>query len=114
MELSAQDHGELRIVTVMDSRIDAAVAIQFKDQMREIIEDAPERVVLDLSRVTFVDSSGLGAIVASMKLAGQPRRLELAGLTRNVQKVFALTRMDRVFSIHPDIETVRADYADAG
>lgn len=101
MELLTRDDGDTRIVTVADRRIDAAVAIQFKDQIRDLIAEAPARVVLDLSNVTFVDSSGLGAIVAALKQSGSPQRLELTGLTRNVQKVFALTRMDRVFTIHP-------------
>ena len=113
MELKSRDVGDLRIVTVPDPRIDAAVAIQFKDRMRELIDEGPERVVLDLSGVSFVDSSGLGAIVAAMKQAGAPQRLELAGLTRNVAKVFALTRMDRVFTIHDDVATLEG-LANAG
>ncbi|MAM62483.1 STAS domain-containing protein [Maritimibacter sp. UBA3975] len=113
MELMSRDVGDLRVVTVADARIDAAVAIQFKDQMRALIDTGPDRVVLDLSSVAFVDSSGLGAIVAAMKQAGEPQRLELAGLTRNVAKVFALTRMDRVFTIHADVATLEG-LADAG
>ncbi len=77
------------------------MAIRFKDKMREIALQPSDRVVLDLSRVSFVDSSGLGAIVAVMKALAPARRLELAGLTPNVAKVFRLTRMDSVFTIHP-------------
>jgi len=69
--------------------------------MREVLSDPATQVVLDLSRVDFLDSSGLGAVVAMMKMAGPGRRVELAGLTPTVEKVFRLTRMDRVFTIHP-------------
>lgn len=89
------------IARVEEDRIDAAIAIRFKDKMREIVQDPSPRVVLDLSRVSFVDSSGLGAIVAVMKLVGPDRKLELAGLTPSVERVFRLTRMDQVFTIHP-------------
>lgn len=90
------------VARVLDTRIDAAVAIRFKDRMREVLADpAPvARVVLDLSRVDFLDSSGLGAVVAVMKMTAPARRLELAGLTPTVEKVFRLTRMDRIFVIH--------------
>ena len=71
--------------------------------IRRIIDEAPDRVVLDLGRVEFIDSSGLGAVVAAMKQAGRNRRLELAALTSNVRKVFRLTRMDTVFTIHDDV-----------
>lgn len=114
MNLVSEDIGALRIVTVAQARIDAAVAIQFKDAMRAITDDGPLRVVLDLSHVAFLDSSGLGAVVAAMKQVGPGRRLELAGLTPTVEKVFHLTRMDTVFTIHPDLATATGRLANAG
>lgn len=88
-------------VTVCESRLDAAVAIVFKEQMRAFAEGGTGPVILDLSQVSFIDSSGLGAVVAVMKLLGPERPLELAGLTSNVARVFRLTRMEKVFTIHP-------------
>ncbi len=105
MELISRDHGAACVVTVDGTRIDASVAIQFKDQMKEIAETGQERVILDLSNVEFIDSSGLGAVVATMKLMGKDRKLDLAGLTPMVEKVFKLTRMDSVFNIFPDMAT---------
>ena len=61
MSLASTDADGVRIVTMNDSRIDAAIAIRFKEDMRTATEDAPGRVVLDLSQVDFIDSSGLGA-----------------------------------------------------
>lgn len=104
MELSRQDHGGTLVVTVNEPRIDSAVAIRFKDRMRQLTEEGPERVVLDLSQVDFIDSSGLGAIVGAMKQMGADRRLDLSGLRENVAKVFMLTRMDKVFRIHVDLD----------
>jgi anti-sigma B factor antagonist len=100
MQLLSEQRGDLMVVRAMDSRIDAAVAIQFKEHMRELVKTAPTRVMLDLSSVAFLDSSGLGAVVAVMKLLAPDRRLELSGLTPSVEKVFRLTRMDSVFTIH--------------
>lgn len=100
MNLEAETRGDLLVVRVREERIDAAAAIQFKDRMRELMPMPGTRVLLDLSHVTFLDSSGLGAVVAVMKLLGPDRRLELAALGPVVQKVFRLTRMDRVFTIH--------------
>lgn len=99
------------LVTAQDARIDAAVAIQFKDQMRALTAHAPARVVLDLHKVMFIDSSGLGAIVGAMKQLREGQKLELAGLTPNVDKVFRLTRMDTIFTIHTDVDAA-LDHAD--
>lgn len=103
MQIRTEVSGDMLVVTAMEDRIDAAGAIQFKERMREAVANPAPRVVLDLSAVTFLDSSGLGAVVAVMKLLGPSRKLELAGLTPTVEKVFRLTRMDTIFTIHPHV-----------
>jgi len=109
MELATKTEDKLRIVSVQESRIDAAVAIEFKDAMRTQTDNGPELIVLDLSNVEFIDSSGLGAIVAAMKNMGKERRLALAGLTPTVARVFELTRMDTVFNVFPTLDGALAD-----
>ena len=103
MDLTSTAAGSARIVKVHAARIDAAMAVQFKEDMRQMIEGGPDHVILDLSEVEFIDSSGLGAIVASMKLM-KGGRLDLAGLTPMVDKVFRLTRMDTVFKLFNSID----------
>ena len=100
MDVSVEDQVGRRVVRVREPRIDAASSIQFRDSMRAAADGAPDAVVLDLGSVDFIDSSGLGAVVSTMKMLAPARRLELANLRPNVAKVFALTRMDRVFVIH--------------
>ena len=114
MDFACHDSGDIRLIAVEASRIDAAAAIQFKDGLRELTADGPTRVILDLSEVSFLDSSGLGAVVAAMKQIGDGRRLELAGLTPNVEKVFHLTRMDTVFTIHRDVDALGLGFRNAG
>lgn len=108
MELNTNTHDGIDIITVDASRIDAAVAIQFKDRMREVLGTAKQRYVLDLHNVEFIDSSGLGAIVAAMKLMPKGGKLELAGLTPAVDKVFRMTRMDSIFAIHQSTDAALA------
>jgi len=108
MSLSSQMMGDVCVVTVNLSRIDAAIAIQFKEDMRSETQNGSGRVILDLSKVDFIDSSGLGAIVAVRKQLGEDRQLDLAGLTSTVGKVFQLTRMDTVFKIFPDLDSAVA------
>jgi len=109
MLLTSTQRGDARIVTVKADRIDAAVAIQFKENMRTETATGPDRVILDLSGVSFIDSSGLGAIVAAMKQLGEGRRLDLAGLQPMVEKVFRLTRLDSVFSLFPSLDDAFAE-----
>lgn len=88
------------VVRVTDARLDAAQAIRFKDGLREIVARHGPVIVLDLGAVDFMDSSGLGAILAIRRTLPSTHRLELAALTPNVRRVFRLTHMDTVFTIH--------------
>lgn len=113
MQLETTTREDALVVTAKMPRIDAAIAIQFKDDMRDACDGGPARVVLDLGDVDFIDSSGLGAIVATMKLLAPDQKLELATLSDNVDKVFRLTRMDSVFAIHPNTDAAFTDIAHA-
>ena len=111
MKLEPCLRGDILLVRVEEPRLDAAVAIRFKDCMRELAEQPVTRVILDLSRVEFLDSSGLGAVVSVMKTLAPERRLELAGMTPVVAKVFALTRMDSIFTLHATVPDLPAPAA---
>ena len=100
MKLETMAHSDALLIKVVEDRIDAASCIQFKDEMQAATVNAPARVILDMGQVKFLDSSGLGAVVAVMKACAPDTRLELASLTPIVAKVFRLTRMDEVFAIH--------------
>ncbi len=104
MGLTSKTTEGAQIITVHSERIDAAIAIQFKEDMRRETETDATRIVLDLAGVEFIDSSGLGAIVASMKQIGGERRLDLAGVQPVVEKVFRLTRMDTVFRLFDSLD----------
>lgn len=103
MRLETESTPQTLVVRVLEDRLDAAVAVQFKDAIRDLACDAPDRVILDLGEVMFLDSSGLGAIIGAMKLLAPRSQLELARLNPAVIKVFTLTHMDRVLTIHTDL-----------
>jgi anti-sigma B factor antagonist len=100
MDLQAEVLAQALVIHVMEDRIDAAGAIQFKEKMRELVTGTTQVVILDLSKVAFLDSSGLGAVVSVRKMMGPDPKLQLSGLTPTVEKVFRLTRMDTIFTIH--------------
>ncbi len=113
MKLASEMRGADLLIKIEEHRIDASVAVQFKDAIRDATSGGPPRVVLDMSQVEFLDSSGLGAVVAAMKQLGSDRKLDLLGLTPTVDKVFRLTRMDTVFRIFEDETTAFGSVAHA-
>ncbi|TDL78371.1 anti-sigma factor antagonist [Palleronia sediminis] len=107
MEMTAWTDAGRLVLRPEVSRIDAVAAVAFKDAVRDRAAGAAGAVVLDLGGVGFIDSSGLGAIVRAMKQLAPDRQLELANLQPPVAKVFALTRLDRVLTIHSRLDRVR-------
>ncbi len=97
--------GGITVLRVSEARLDAANARVFKQTVSEVIEGGQVRIVLDLRDVSFVDSSGLGALIGILKLIGVRGDLTLCGLCAPVKRTLHLTRMDRVFLIFKDVPT---------
>jgi anti-sigma B factor antagonist len=77
-------------------------------------EDAPT-VILDLSGVPYLDSSGLGSLVsACTSCAKAGRRVALTGLNQRVRKVFEITKVERVFLIFPTLNDALEAFTNAG
>lgn len=100
MRLSSEDFGNVVVITLAEPKLDAMIAREFRDLASGMAREDRSFYLLDLSAVTFMDSSGIGSLVGVMKLMGRSKRLELCGMTPAVRKVFKLTRMDKIFNIH--------------
>ncbi len=81
------------------SRLDASIAVQFKEDFLSIIDEKGKKIVLDLSEVTFIDSSGLGAIVAAYKKIKPEGILVLLTKSEAILTMLRLTRLDKIFQI---------------
>ena len=95
-----------KIVSVtFDGRLDSHSRKQAKAELHETIKGSASFVLIDLSQVPFIDSSGLSALVSGLRVARENNKeFLLVGLSRQAQMVFSLTMMDRVFTIYPSVE----------
>jgi anti-sigma B factor antagonist len=84
------------VVSLKEKRLDAVIAANFRDALVERIDQGQRNIVLDMAQVSFMDSSGLGAVVFILKHLGHKGRLHICGVTPGVMAVLKLTRMDRV------------------
>jgi len=67
MKFASEIDGTAHIMTPVVRRLDAAVALQFKQQVLAVIEQGARVLILDFSRVDFIDSSCLGALISILK-----------------------------------------------
>jgi serine/threonine-protein kinase RsbW len=100
------------VVIAINDRIDALTAPRVSKLVNERIGNGARQVVLDLSNVSFLSSSGLRALLLIRKelmtLGGE---LRLAALQPQVYEVFTITGFTQVFNIHPSVSEARAAFS---
>src|SRR4029077_6977570 len=90
----------------LKGEIDLHVSPVVTASLTAIIEKKPERVVIDLSDVTSIDSAGLQALIQAMhKVEAYGVKFSLAGLQETVRSIFEISRLDQVFQIFPDTDS---------
>ncbi len=93
---------------VLDGEVDVYSAPQLKQELVSAIEGGCENVIVDLERVGFIDSSGLGVLVSALRRARERDGVVRIVCTRdNILKIFRITGLDKVFPIFSDIVEAR-------
>lgn len=99
MEMMIEELGDVGVVVVPLEELDAGNTAAWKRDMAPLLE-AHTKLALDLAKLRFVDSSGLGAFLSCLrKLKAKGGDLKLFGMSKAVRAVFELVRMHRVFDI---------------
>jgi anti-sigma B factor antagonist len=93
-------------VLEVGGEIDVYTAEKLRGRLRDIINSGEKHVVVDLSKVEFLDSTGLGVLVgANRRLqARDGSSLDLVCPHERLLKVFRITGLDSVFQIHASVE----------
>ena len=100
MKIEAEKIDDILVLTPCDPVIDASSAADFKAQLVTWIQEDNTRILLDLSFIEFIDSSGLGAIISLLKLVAGKGDISLCDIREQVMSLFKLTRMDRIFRFY--------------
>src|ERR1022692_5285601 len=99
MEIAVDTIDSVAVAAVPVDELDASNAGEFKRDIAPVLQ-ANTKLVLDLSRLRFVDSSGLGAMLSCLRqLSAKNGDLKLCGMSKQVRAAFELVRMHRIFDI---------------
>ena len=105
MDIETTDVRDGVAVLRLDGRLNMVAAPRVKAAIDDAVESGRPRVVVDLSQVSFMDSSGLGALIAGLKRTRQASGdLRIASVAAQVATVLQLTNLDRVLRPHPSVE----------
>ena len=104
--MTSQDRDGLVHVGLV-GELDLSTVAKVQDELRRVEESAPRTVVLDLSKLTFLDSTGLRCIVtADERARDEGRRIVIVRGPDSVQRVFTITRLEERLEMVDDAATV--------
>src|SRR5918992_4590964 len=103
MELSVYDNYGVTVVSGSGGR-DAGNSTQLGEELDHLLAEGSRKLVIDLGKVGFMNSSGLATLVHYYKLArSNCGDISLVALQPPIRQVFQLSRLDRVFDLQPDV-----------
>jgi anti-sigma B factor antagonist len=107
--ISDQPVDDTTHVIALGGEVDLYTAPEFKGRMIELIEGGKNRLIVDLSEATFIDSTTLGVLVGGVKrLRPSGGTMALVCTDSSIAKIFEITGLDRVFLIHGTREEATA------
>jgi anti-sigma B factor antagonist len=105
MKLESVEHQNVEIVRVVAETLETGNVAAFRSAMTPILEKRA-CVVLDLGELSFMDSTGLGALLSCLRTAkSNGGSVKLTRLGSEVSQLFEMVMMDRVFDIHPSVSS---------
>ena len=111
MDLATREDGAVTIITVKGDLVIGDAETNFKKTVTRLLEEGHVNLLVDLSAVGFLDSSGLGALVRaltnSQKEGGQTKLLNAGP---QIRKLLQMTKLDSVFEIHEDMEAAVSSF----
>lgn len=106
LKISSRSQDDVAVVTV-GGEIDLYTAPQLRNELVEALEAGARRLVIDMSRAGFCDSTGISVLLSAMKRSrDRGGDLELVAPGTAVMKVLQVTGLDEVFVIHPDLDAL--------
>ena len=96
-------------VMPLEGDIDLHVSPAVSESLNAMIKKKPERIVIDLSRVTYIDSAGIAVLILAMQeVEAYGGKFFLSGLQETLRSIFETSRLERVFRIFPDVDAALA------
>jgi anti-sigma B factor antagonist len=113
MQIEVANDGNATIVRPAGDRLDIEVAADFRTLLLSLIGEGHRHFVIDLKDVTFIDSSGLGALVSALKTLKRSNGsgdVRLARVQPPVISLLEIIRLNRVFMSYPSVERAIQSY----
>ena len=98
-------------VLKLTGRLDASSAKNLKGRVASLVKENRVKLIVDMAGVDFIDSSGLGSLVSSLRAVNEKDGdVKVTALQKQVRSIFELTRLHRIFGIFDDVEAAMKSF----
>ena len=102
-------HQDRANVLAIQGDIDLHISPAITEALNAMIKKTPERIVIDLSRATYIDSAGVAALMLAMEeVKAYGGKFFLSGVQETIRLILETSRLDRIFWIFPDVDVALA------
>ncbi|TDI87313.1 MAG: anti-sigma factor antagonist [Caldithrix sp.] len=105
MQIKEEKHDDVTVITLKGKMMGGPETLAVHEKVKELAENKDSKVVIDLSKVKWMNSSGLGILIGCMTtLKNAGGELKLAAVTEKVQSLFMITKLVTIFDTEDDVE----------
>ncbi len=111
MNIKEKMHGDVAVVALKGNLMGEPDTTEVREKIYSLLQDDVKKVVLDLGKVKWINSSGLGALIAAMtSVKNKGGDLRLANVTEKVESVFMITQLIKVFKTYETVDRAVASF----
>jgi len=111
MNINKRKIKDVLLITIEESEANLSKSEQFKELMLQEINLGERQLIVSFAHVDYVDSSFLGALVATLKsLLPLNGKLVLIEMNADIENLFQLTRLDKIFTVKNTLETALTEF----
>jgi len=105
MKIEQQVQGGVTVLTLSDNLIGASDAAMLNDKIHELVDGGTKRVVINLAKVQWLNSSGVGTLISAMTtLHNAGGHMKLAAVPEKIISILTITKLTTVLEIWPTVQ----------
>ena len=105
MNIKEKKHGDVAVVALRGNLMGEPDTTEVREKIYSLLQDDVKKIVLDLGKVKWINSSGLGSLIAAMtSVKNKGGEMRLANITEKVESVFMITQLIKVFKTYETVD----------
>lgn len=111
MTIKEKMHGDVAVLSLKGNLMGEPDTTDVREKVYSLLQDEVKKVVLDLGKVKWINSSGLGALIAGMtSVKNKGGEMVLANVTDKVESLFMITQLIKVFKTYETVDRALASF----